>query len=260
MIRITRTPRLDGPPFRPATAIPAGAPAHAARDRSAFVGNLGAAALALVVVLSGSTVARAQQLKSVEIDDFLGKPSPSKLGDCLAGQSEDCGPGAGGAARSFSRSELCDLKIADEAACPPKLGKTRSMRTGERSRLLIVEDEAEAAMPLPSIDVEILFASGADVPLPRSGGEIAALAEAVADARFAGSRFVVIGHTDAAGSEAFNQELSTRRAAAVRDRLMGLTGAEEARFIVAGRGESDLKDPADPLAAGNRRVQIVVLK
>ena len=60
MIRITRTPRLDGPPFRPATAIPAGAPAHAARDRSAFVGNLGAAALALVVVLSGSTVARAQ--------------------------------------------------------------------------------------------------------------------------------------------------------------------------------------------------------
>ena len=85
-------------------------------------------------------------------------------------------------------------------------------------------------------------------------------AEGRLSGRRPGSRFVVIGHTDAAGSEAFNQDLSTRRAAAVRDRLMGLTGAEEARFIVAGRGESDLKDPADPLAAGNRRVQIVVLK
>ncbi|ORE92784.1 OmpA family protein [Aurantimonas sp. 22II-16-19i] len=259
MIRIARTLRRNGGGSRPAAPrIEPHDPGSRARLR--LVAGLRASVLGIAFALSGPAVGQAQQLQSVEIDDYLGKPSTSKLGDCLAGQSDDCGPGAGGAARSFSRSELCDLKIADEAACPAKLGKTRSMRTGERSRLLIVEDEAEAAMPLPSIDVEILFASGADVPLDRSSGEIAALAEAVADARFAGSRFVVIGHTDAAGSEAFNQELSTRRAAAVRDRLMGLTGAEEARFIVAGRGESDLKNPADPLAAGNRRVQIVVLK
>ncbi|TFF22893.1 OmpA family protein [Jiella endophytica] len=220
---------------------------------------LRAAGMALVFVVSGASAGLAgssEQLKAVDLDEYLGQ-SPS-LGDCLAGKAEGCGGKAAEAARTFSRSELCDLKIADGEACEPTLGKSRSMRAGERSRLLIVEEDDSE--PLPSIDVEILFASDSADPLPASGGELQALAEAVADPRFSGDRFVVIGHTDAAGSDAYNQALSTRRAAAVRDRLVDLSGEGEERFIVAGRGESDLKNGVDPLAAENRRVQIVLLK
>ena len=225
-----------------------------------FAGPAACLCLAFAVLVATAATGTAQKLESVDLDEFLGQDDASSLGDCLAGEADGCGPKAAEAARSFSRRELCDLKIADGAACKPGLGKTRSMRPGERTRLLIVEDEEEAAAPLPSIDVEILFASGSDEPLPASTAELQALADAVADPRFDGDQFVLIGHTDAAGSDAYNDALSQRRAAAVRDRLIRLTGEANARFLVAGRGESDLKNGVDPLAAENRRVQVVLMK
>ncbi|MBO0906555.1 OmpA family protein [Jiella sonneratiae] len=215
--------------------------------------------LCLALLFAPAGLAKAQQLQSVDVDEFLGTPENSALGDCLEGKAEGCGKKASGAAHSYTRSELCDKKIIDAEACRPKLGKSRSMKSGERTRLLIVEDDPDST-PLPSIDVEILFASGSDAPLPASASEVKALAEAVADQRFADDRFVVIGHTDAAGSDEYNQALSTRRAAAVRDRLVELSGLPAERFVVAGRGENELKDPAEPLAAENRRVQLVLLK
>lgn len=214
----------------------------------------------LSVLLCGATAGHAQQLEAVGLDEFLGDAKQPALGDCLAGNSEGCGKNAAEAARSFSRNELCDLKIVDGSECRAANNGAPPMRPGERTRLLIVEDDPAAEEPLPSIDVEILFAYGSDEPLAESGRELQELAELVDDPRYLRGRFVVIGHTDAAGSEDYNQALSTRRAAAIRDRLVALTNAGHERFIIAGRGESDLKDRADPLAAENRRVQIVLLK
>lgn len=217
-------------------------------------------AIGVGMVLCGGSPGFAQELKSVDLDTFLAEPAQPALGDCLAGKSEGCGDKAAEAARSFSRNELCDLKIVAGNECAKAGPATAKLGAGERTRLLIVEDDPAAEAPLPSIDVEILFAYGSAEPLRASGAELQELAQMVADPRYATGRFVVIGHTDAAGSEAYNQVLSTRRAAAIRDRLVSLTGAGDDRFVVAGRGESDLKDRADPLAAQNRRVQIVLLK
>lgn len=64
---------------------------------------------------------------------------------------------------------------------------------------------------------------------------------------------VVEGHTDAVGDAGYNEALSQRRAAAVRD-FLSARGVNPARLQVVGRGE---REPltADGRDAANRRVQ-----
>lgn len=72
--------------------------------------------------------------------------------------------------------------------------------------------------------------------------------------------FSVTGHADRAGPEAYNLDLSLRRANAVRDALID-RGIKASGISVAGRGEAE---PAVPTADGvvepaNRRVEIILL-
>jgi chemotaxis protein MotB len=73
----------------------------------------------------------------------------------------------------------------------------------------------------------------------------------------------ITGHTDAApykGGERSNWDLSAERANATR-RLLAEAGLPEGRFReVAGRADRDPLLPADPLAAANRRIAILVLR
>jgi len=67
----------------------------------------------------------------------------------------------------------------------------------------------------------------------------------------------VSGHTDARGTETYNQELSERRARAVADYLIG-AGLSGDLFTVEGRGKSQLLEPGDTEEAHlkNRRVEL----
>jgi outer membrane protein OmpA-like peptidoglycan-associated protein len=71
---------------------------------------------------------------------------------------------------------------------------------------------------------------------------------------------MVAGHTDSDGSETFNQDLSVRRAEAVRNALVS-QGVSAARITTAGFGESQpIAD--NSTAAGkqfNRRVIITIV-
>jgi chemotaxis protein MotB len=73
----------------------------------------------------------------------------------------------------------------------------------------------------------------------------------------------VAGHTDAApykGTGKSNWELSTERANATR-RMLVEAGVPPGRFrSVTGNADRDLLLPADPLAAANRRIAIMVLR
>jgi chemotaxis protein MotB len=73
----------------------------------------------------------------------------------------------------------------------------------------------------------------------------------------------ITGHTDAApyhGGDRTNWELSSDRANATR-RLLVEAGVQEDRFrSVTGAADRDPLLPADPLAAANRRIAIVVLR
>jgi outer membrane protein OmpA-like peptidoglycan-associated protein len=73
-----------------------------------------------------------------------------------------------------------------------------------------------------------------------------------------GSRFLIEGHTDAVGSDAYNQQLSEQRAEAVRRYLAGRQ-IEPSRLESAGKGESELLEPTGEASELNRRVRVVNL-
>ncbi len=73
------------------------------------------------------------------------------------------------------------------------------------------------------------------------------------------SLFRIVGHTDAAGSDSYNQKLSLLRAQEVRRHLISDCGIEATRLEAMGVGEKFLANSADPKAAINRRVEFQAL-
>ncbi len=73
------------------------------------------------------------------------------------------------------------------------------------------------------------------------------------------SEVTVVGHTDATGADAYNQQLSERRARAVRDELVR-QGVAATSLSAVGRGEAEPRaDNTTPAGrAQNRRVEILV--
>jgi outer membrane protein OmpA-like peptidoglycan-associated protein len=129
--------------------------------------------------------------------------------------------------------------------------KTRSLSLGER------EEIAEIAATKPKIDLEIQFDYNSAEITQTSMPSVQALGKALSDAKLKGSTFVVAGHTDAIGSEGYNQDLSERRADTIKRYLAEKYGINGTDLVTVGYGESkpkDAKAPADPI---NRRVQVV---
>jgi outer membrane protein OmpA-like peptidoglycan-associated protein len=128
---------------------------------------------------------------------------------------------------------------------------TRSLSTAER------EEIATIAKDKPNIDLEITFDyNSADISA-KSLPSVQALGRALTNPDLKGSTFIVAGHTDAAGGEGYNQDLSERRADAIKRYLMQNYGIATADLVTVGYGKSKLKDPSQPLAEVNRRVQVV---
>lgn len=67
--------------------------------------------------------------------------------------------------------------------------------------------------------------------------------------------FRIVGHTDAAGSDEYNERLSLLRAEEVRRYLVGECGIAPDRLEAVGLGERFLFDPSDPRSGDNRRVE-----
>lgn len=129
--------------------------------------------------------------------------------------------------------------------------KTRSLSLGER------EEIAEIAATKPKIDLEIQFEyNSADISA-NSMSSVQALGKALSDANLKGSTFVVAGHTDAAGGEGYNQDLSERRADSIKRYLVDKFGINGTDLVTVGYGKSKLKDPKAPTSEVNRRVQVV---
>jgi outer membrane protein OmpA-like peptidoglycan-associated protein len=128
---------------------------------------------------------------------------------------------------------------------------TRSLSMGEREQIAgIVKDK-------PKIDLEINFDYNSDRISARSLASVQALGRALANPELKGATFIVAGHTDAAGSDSYNQDLSERRADSIKRYLVEKSGIAAADLVTVGYGKTRLKDPANPLAEVNRRVQVV---
>ena len=119
------------------------------------------------------------------------------------------------------------------------------------------EEIAAIVKDKPKIDLEINFDyNSADIST-KSLPSVQALGRALTNNDLKGSTFVVAGHTDAAGGEAYNQDLSERRADSIKRYLVDKYGINGTDLVTVGYGKSKLKDPGQPLAEVNRRVQVV---
>ena len=128
---------------------------------------------------------------------------------------------------------------------------TRSLSVTEREEIAtIVKDK-------PKIDLEINFDYNSANISAKSLPSVQALGRALSNPDLKGSTFVVAGYTDAAGAEAYNQDLSERRADSIKRYLVDKFGIAGPDLVTVGYGKSKLKDPANPLADVNRRVQVV---
>jgi outer membrane protein OmpA-like peptidoglycan-associated protein len=120
---------------------------------------------------------------------------------------------------------------------------------------------------------ELVFELGADVLFDFDRAELRPEADPVlrslleqVEAKLRRARFRVEGHTDAKGEEAYNQKLSERRAASVRDWLVRIGKVDGRAITTAGFGESRPVAPNtrpdgsdDPVGRQkNRRVVITV--
>ena len=110
-------------------------------------------------------------------------------------------------------------------------------------------------LPL-AVDLYVSFAFGSANLTADGEHLLEVVASALNDSQLGSIRFEIGGHTDAVGSEAFNQRLSERRAQAVRLYLVRYGKVDGSRLLAKGYGKSRLKDPSSPESSVNRRVEV----
>ncbi len=125
------------------------------------------------------------------------------------------------------------------------------------AKTLAVKEEARGKVI--TLSGSVLFATGQSTVLPGAMSQLDKVAEALKTQ--AERHFTVEGHTDSQGTDAVNQELSKKRAEAVRDYLI-VHGVAKDAISAVGLG------PSRPVAdnktiegrAMNRRVEIIIGK
>jgi outer membrane protein OmpA-like peptidoglycan-associated protein len=131
--------------------------------------------------------------------------------------------------------------------------KTRQITVEERQEITEVVEEND----LPAIDLEVFFNFDSAEITPEALPMLKKLGAALSDEKLKGSVFLVAGHTDAKGSDAYNLSLSDHRAKSVAGFLVENFHIDPKQLVAAGFGEEKLKNPENPLAPENRRVQVV---
>jgi outer membrane protein OmpA-like peptidoglycan-associated protein len=155
--------------------------------------------------------------------------------------------------RSFDPNQAAKEKKQADLVNHLQNAKTRQITVEERQEITdVVEQNA-----LPAIDLEVFFNFDSAEITPEALPILKKLGAALSDEKLKGSVFLVAGHTDAKGPDAYNLTLSDQRAKAVAGFLVENFHIDPKQLVAVGFGEEKLKNPKDPLAAENRRVQVV---
>jgi outer membrane protein OmpA-like peptidoglycan-associated protein len=137
----------------------------------------------------------------------------------------------------------------------------KSANLGAERGICIGTAEECGAIPEPAavtaFELMVNFELDSDRLSESAKAHLLEFSRALSDPRLANARFSIEGHTDATGSESYNQHLSERRAEAVV-RFLHEQGIDPSRFVVTGYGQSNprTEDPYDPV---NRRVETRIL-
>ena len=191
-----------------------------------------ALACALALLSGGNVVLAGDQPTEAQILDALKAHGPARGAHEPAGDRE----------RSGDERRFIEALLKK---------KPRTITIDDRRRV------SEIASQKPSIDLEVTFEFNSAVVGPKAVPTLVTLGRALGNRELKGATFLIAGHTDAAGDDSYNQSLSERRAEAVKIFLMEQFKLSPDQLLAIGYGRSELKNTADPLAAENRRVQIV---
>jgi outer membrane protein OmpA-like peptidoglycan-associated protein len=149
-----------------------------------------------------------------------------------------------------------EIKRVLKPGSQPMTGKTRSLAPA-KTRTLTVEDDGKVVEKpiVAAIDLYVPFDYDSDEISDGARKVLEQLAIALKDGSLTDFRFVVAGHTDARGSDTYNNDLSRRRAQSVLAHLVVSHGIDPSRLIATGLGKTSLKDPNNDEI--NRRVEIL---
>jgi OmpA-OmpF porin, OOP family len=152
-----------------------------------------------------------------------------------------------------------DVAAILDGAKAPKMRSIRLLDDAPAEQVASAEP-SQVAEPAPRADkpsslalpVQFSFDS-ADI-LPAAKSQLDALADGIRLLP-ADKPVLIEGHTDAAGSDDYNEKLSLRRAQAVKRYLVAQHSIDPARLRAIGLGEYRTLEGRDPHAPENRRVQ-----
>ncbi|MDD2659040.1 MAG: OmpA family protein [Methylococcales bacterium] len=111
-----------------------------------------------------------------------------------------------------------------------------------------------------ALSMEILFGYKSSDLTELAKNQLKPVGEALASEKLHDLDFVVEGHTDAIGGDAYNKNLSKERADSVKRFLVDTFHIAPSRIRIVGKGKSDLFDPKNPDSEVNRRVRIIAIK
>jgi outer membrane protein OmpA-like peptidoglycan-associated protein len=152
--------------------------------------------------------------------------------------------------RSLSAADKPALTETDLAFVRRVRGQARSLSLEDRDQMAAIVTKR------PEVDLDINFDYNSAALTPKVEPQLNNLGKALTSPELAGSIVMLGGHTDAKGGDPFNQRLSERRAETVKRFLVENYHIPAANLVSAGYGKQGMKNPADPFAAENRRVQI----
>jgi len=132
--------------------------------------------------------------------------------------------------------------------------KSRSLTLDERTEVAAIAKER------PSIDLEIYFDYNSAEIASKAIPDLMNLGRALTNPSLQGGVFLLSGHTDAKGGQDYNLQLSERRAQSVKAFLVQNFSIATDNLVATGYGKDQLKNPANPFAAENRRVQVTNLE
>lgn len=110
-----------------------------------------------------------------------------------------------------------------------------------------------------AISLQVLFGYDSASLTPNAKAQLDPIGRALASGELKHLKFKIEGHTDVIGSDAYNLNLSRRRADSVKQHLIDQYGIAPSALEIDGKGETGLADPRNPTGEANRRVRIISL-
>ncbi|HEX9873016.1 MAG TPA: OmpA family protein [Deferrimonas sp.] len=205
--------------------------------------------LALLVILAGCAAPQTKTQKGALIGTGVGAAAGAGLGQAIGGDTKATllGAGIGAVVGGLAGGSIGRYMDNQEASMRQQLAGVEAANVQRNADVLAVTFKADM---LFDFDSSTLKAGAYD--------EIARVAQVLV--QYPQTAITIAGHTDSKGTEAYNQQLSERRAQVVKNALAG-QGVNPGRLSVVGYGES--RPIADNSTESgrqlNRRVVITIV-